>query len=267
MSAAVRTHWPEYLMEAASLGCFMLSACLFTALFEYPGWPFRYAIPDPFWRRAVEGIAMGLTAIALIYSPWGRRSGAHLNPSVTLTFWTLGKINNWDAFFYILAQFAGGLLGVLLADSLLGGVLQHATVNYIVTVPGKGGVAIAFWAEFLISGFLMATVLLASNSKVLSRLTGIFAGALIAVYITFEAPLSGMSMNPARTFGSAVLARIWDAWWVYWTAPLLGMLLAGRIYQMARGASAPHCAKLVHTSAKRCIFRCGFCAPGGSSAG
>jgi aquaporin Z len=80
MSAAVRSYWPEYLMEAAGLASLMLSACLFTALFEVPDSPLRKAIPDPFFRRALVGIAMGLTAIAIIYSPWGQRSAAHLNP-------------------------------------------------------------------------------------------------------------------------------------------------------------------------------------------
>ena len=59
------------------------------------------------------GAIMGLTAIGLIYSPWGQQSGAHLNPAVTLTFWRLGKVATWDALFYVLAQFAGGALGVL----------------------------------------------------------------------------------------------------------------------------------------------------------
>ena len=240
MCAAVRNHWPEYLMEAAGLGCFMLSACLFTALFEYPEWPVRQAIPDPFFRRVLVGIAMGSTAVAIIYSPWGRRSGAHLNPSVTLTFLSLKKIQSWDAFFYVVAQFAGGLLGVLVAEQLLGAALRHATVNYVVTVPGKDGAAIAFLAEFVISAFLMLTVLVSSNCEVLSPFTGLVAGALIALYVSFEAPFSGMSMNPARTFGSAVPAHLWNAWWVYLTAPPSGMLLAGRVYQScsARRSSA-----------------------------
>ena len=258
MGRALRSHWQEYLMEAAGLGSFMLLACLFTALFEHPASPVRRAIPEPFARRTLVGIAMGSTAIALIYSPWGQRSGAHFNPSVTLTFFTLGKVHGWDAIFYVIAQFAGGTSGVLIADRVLGGTLRDAAVNYAATVPGAGGAPAAFWAEFAISTLMMSTVLLVSNTKALSHLTGLFAGALVALYITFEAPLSGMSMNPARTFSSALPANVWSAWWVYFTAPLLGMLLAGRIYQIVRGARAAHCAKLYHAPAARCIFRCNF---------
>jgi len=240
----------------------MLSACLFTALIEYPGSPVRKTILDPFLRRALIGVAMGFTAIAIIYSPWGQRSGAHLNPSVTLTFLSLGKIHGWDAFFYVVAQFVGGLLGVVLADVLLGNVLRHSAVNYVVTVPGRDGAAIAFWSEFLISGFLMGTVLLVSNSKAFSRYTGLFAGALITIFVACEAPISGMSMNPARTFGSALPAHLWTSWWVYFTAPLAGMLLAGRVYRVACGAAATRCAKLNHSPGRRCIFHCNFCTSG-----
>ena len=138
------------------------------------------------------------------------------------------------------AQFAGSLLGVLTADRVLGGLLRHASINYIVTVPGSGGPAAAFWAEYLISGVLMGAVLFFSSNKSRSRHTGWVAGGLIAFYVTFEAPLSGMSMNPARTFGSAVPAHLWSAWWVYWTAPLLGMLTAGEIYRIrTRAGSLP----------------------------
>src|ERR1700746_437225 len=100
MSAAA-SHWPEYLMEAACLGLFMVSACSFTVLLQHPGSIVRQMIPSAFLRRALTGVAMGLTAIALIYSPWGKQSGAHLNPSITLTFFRLGKIEPWDAGFYI----------------------------------------------------------------------------------------------------------------------------------------------------------------------
>src|SRR5580704_16381166 len=94
-----RQHWPEYLMEAAELGIFMVSAGVFTVLLECPGSFAHQVIPDPNLRRALIGVAMGATATGLIYSPWGKRSGAHMNPAVTLTFLCLGKIPRVDAFF------------------------------------------------------------------------------------------------------------------------------------------------------------------------
>lgn len=254
---ALRDHWPEYLMEAAGLGLFMLSACVATVLVEHPASSVRAAIPHALLRRALIGASMGITAMALIYSPWGRRSGAHFNPSVTLTFLRLGKVGRWDALFYVLAQFAGGLAGVLLAAMLLGERLANAAVNYAVTRPGPLGAAAAFLAELGISLGLMIVVLVASNTTRLAPFTGVFAGALVAAYITVEAPLSGMSMNPARTLSSAVPADAWTALWVYFTAPLAGMLAAAELYHRA-GRRRVACAKLHHDDGYRCIFRCAY---------
>jgi aquaporin Z len=255
----MRDHLPEYLMEAALLAAFMVSACLFTALIEHPGSPVRGALPHDALRRALIGVAMGLTAIALIYSPWGQRSGAHLNPAVTLTFLRLGKIAPADACGYVLAQFAGGITGVAVAAHLLGEmVIRHETVAYVVTRPGPAGVAVAFAAEALISALMMAIVLVASNVPRLDRYTGLFAGVLVTAYIAFEAPLSGMSMNPARTLGSAANAMSWDALWIYFTAPPLGMLLAAELYVRRAGIAAVRCCKLHHDNDQRCIFRCGY---------
>jgi aquaporin Z len=240
-------------MEAACLGGFMVSACLFGALLGYPGSPLNHLVPDGIGRRALMGLAMGATAVALIFSPWGQQSGAHMNPSVTLTFLRLGKVRPWDALFYVLAQFAGGLAGVLVARAFLGQVLAHPAVNYVVTVPGAWGPGVAFASELVIAFLMMTTVLVVSNGP-LARWTGLFAGALVFAYITFEAPLSGMSLNPARTLGSALPAMTWTALWVYFTAPLLGMLGAAEAYVAARSAASVHCAKLHHQNARRCIF-------------
>src|SRR5215471_18138162 len=108
---ALRDHWPEYLIEAAGLGVFMAVAGLCVVALDQPGSLVPRLLPNPDMRRALIGVAMGLTAIGLIYSPWGRRSGAHLNPAVTLTFWRLGKVAPADAVFYVAAQFAGGVAG------------------------------------------------------------------------------------------------------------------------------------------------------------
>ena len=254
--SAAASHWPEYLMEAACLGLFMVSACSFTVLLQHPGSIVRQMVPSAFVRRALTGIAMGLTAIALIYSPWGKQSGAHFNPSVTLTFFRLGKIEPWDAAFYIVAQFIGGTLGVVLSTLIWGEAMAHQNVRYAATIPGGNGTGVAFMAELIISFLMMTMVLNVSNSVRVARFTGIVAGALVATYITIEAPLSGMSMSPARTFASAMPGRTWNALWVYFSAPPLGMMLAAQVYLRLRGKHAVFCAKLHHDNDKRCIFRC-----------
>ncbi|MBD2168827.1 aquaporin [Calothrix membranacea FACHB-236] len=254
----LRQHYPEYLIEAAGLGIFMISAAVVTALLEHPDSPIRQAITDSLLRRFIIGMAMGLTAICIIYSPWGKQSGAHINPVVTLTFFRLGKIKPWDAMFYILAQFIGGLLGLLLAIRILKDAIADPSVNYVVTIPGTHGIGYAFLAELIISFGVMLMILFVSNNLKLAPFTGIFAGLLIATYITVEAPLSGMSMNPARTLASAIPSHNWTGIWVYFTAPVLGMLLAAEVYVRLKGKKAVRCAKLHHHNNKRCIFRCAY---------
>ena len=258
MLEALRHHWPEYLIEATGLGMFMISACVFSVLVMHPVSPLAHWVVDPIGKRAVIGIVMGLTAVALIYSPWGKQSGAHFNPSVTIAFYRLGKIAPVDAFFYIVSQFTGAITGVFICAVFLSHWISDPLVNYAVTSPGPHGVRVAFVSEFVISFLLMAMVLVFSNNKRLAAFTGVFAGILVATYITVEAPLSGMSMNPARTFGSALPAHMWKAWWIYFTAPPLGMIAAARTYVHLAGAQNVICAKLQHGAAKVCIFRCGY---------
>lgn len=256
----MRGHWPEYLMEAAGLGLFMVSAAIVTAAFEYPHSLLHDLFTDSTIRRSVIGIAMGLTAIGLIYSPWGKRSGAHLNPAVTVTFFRLGKIQGGDAFWYVAAQFVGGTIGLWLAAVILGLAIEHPSVNYVVTTPGPTGVAIAFAAEVMISFGLMCVVLVVSNRPSLNRWTGVFAGTMVATYIAVEAPFSGMSTNPARTFASALPAHLWTDYWLYLTAPFCGMLLAAECYVRINGIHRVLCAKLHHHNNARCIFHCNYMA-------
>jgi len=254
--ASLRRHWPEYFMEAALLGAFMVAACAFGALYEFPQSPVRQAVSSELLRRMFMGASMGLTAIAIIYSPWGKQSGAHINPSVTLTFLRLGKIRFWDAVFYMTAQFTGAVAGVALVARILGPQVSDPAVRYVVTVPGPAGVWVALAAEFVIAFCLMSAVLYFSNHHTLARFTGVFCGLLVASYITLEAPFSGMSMNPARTVGSAVPAMIWDGIWIYLTAPPLGMLAAAEFYLWKHSRTGVQCCKLHHQNDKRCIF-CG----------
>ena len=255
---SLRRHWPEYLMEAGELALYMFFVCAFSTLLQHPISPIRHFIRDAVCRRALMGLLMGVTMVAIVMTPWGKQSGGHFNPAITLTYYRLGRVAFWDALFYVAAQFAGAASGVGIAAYMLRGAPENDAVRYAVTVPGIYGNAGAFAGEVTISFVLMTTVLLASNLETLARYTPYLVGALYATFTTFETPLSGMSMNPARTFGSAFRAGHWDAFWIYLVAPTLGMLGAGEAFLWARGGVAPYCAKLYHANNKRCIFHQGY---------
>ena len=255
---SLRLHWPEYLMEAGELALYMLLVCAFATLLQHSSSPVRQFIPSAVFRRALMGLSMGVTVVAIVMTPWGKQSGGHFNPAITFTFYRLGKVAFWDALFYMVAQFAGAASGVGVAAYVLRGAPENDAVRYAVTVPGIYGNAGAFAGEMTISFVLMTTVLFASNRETLARYTPYLVGALYATFITFETPLSGMSMNPARTFGSAFHAGYWHAFWIYFVAPALGMLGAGEVFLWACGGVTPYCAKLHHANNKRCIFHHGY---------
>jgi aquaporin Z len=251
-----RSHLLEYLMEAFGLALVMVSAGVFAILLCHPNSPVPGAVPDPLVRRALMGLAMGLTAVVNIYSPWGKRSGAHYNPATTLTFWRLGKVSGRDAAFYTLSQFAGAVAGVLLVALTLRSAYLDPPVLATVTRAGPAGEVVAFLAEAALAFVLISVVLAATNSPRLAPYTGLAVGLLVAVYITIEDPLSGMSMNPARSFAPAVVSGTWDGLWVYFAAPPFGMLLAAQLYVWRKGRAAVRCAKMHHDNPARCIF-CG----------
>jgi len=253
-AASLRLHWPEYAMEAGELGTYMFFACAFATLLQHPGSPVRHLLSHEAHRRIFMGLAMGVTAIGIVLSPWGKQSGGHFNPAITLAFYRLGKVDPWDVVFYIIGHFLGAVAGVTLAALLLLGAPADHAVRYAITAPGPYGPLTAFLAEAAISFVLLLTILFVSNRRDLARCTPYLAGTLIAMYMAFESPLSGMSTNPARTFGSALFAGYWYGLWIYFIAPPLGMLAAAEIFLRVRGGIGPYCAKLVHAADKRCIF-------------
>ncbi len=258
IGGALRAHWPEYLIEAWALGTFMIVAGVCTTLLEYPASPLRINVPDPSMRRVLAGIAMGLTAVGIIYSPWGKRSGAHMNPSVTLAFLSLGKVHPVDALFFIVSQFVGGSLGVLFVLALFGSAFSAPPVSFAATLPGPPGITAAFIAELLISGALIFVILLMQRALRAAPFAGIVAGCLVAAYIAFESPLSGMSMNPARSFASAAPGQMWQHLWIYMIAPVSGMVLGAQLFRLLFRRTM--CAKLIHSSDMPCIH-CGQCRP------
>jgi aquaporin Z len=258
MASLLRAHWPEYLMEAGELAVYMFFTCVVATLLRHPASAVPHFIVGNESRRLIMGLVMGATATAIVMSPWGQQSGAHFNPAITFTFCRLGKVKLRDALFYASGQFLGGVVGVAAAEFVLRGALSDSSVRYALTLPGMYGIIAAFVAELIISFILMSAILVTSNREKLARYTPYVSGALIAICLSFEAPLSGASMNPARSFGSAFQAIYWHALWIYFIAPTLGMLAAAEVFLRGRNGVGPICAKLNHANDKPCIFNCGY---------
>jgi aquaporin Z len=243
-------------MDGALLGLFMVSACFFVALFEHPSSPARQLLASDLGRRALVGVAMGLTAVALIYSPWGKRSGAFMNPAMTFCFMRLGKLTPRDTLGYVVAQVLGGTLGVATCAILFPEWVGHPAVNYVVTAPGEYGGAAAWLGELAIACLMMTVVMTVNRVPHLAPHTGLFAATLVALFITFEAPLSGMSLNPARSFASAVIAHSFRGFWIYLTAPVSGMLLGVELQRQLGARHSRLCGKLNHSETIACFVRC-----------
>jgi aquaporin Z len=147
-------------------------------------------------------------------------------------------------------------MGVLLVWAALGHAFSDPPVEFVVTLPGTAGTGAAFVAEAAMAGGLMLMVVAALASVRLMPLIGLFAGLLVAVYIALLAPLSGMSINPARSFASALADARWESIWLYFSAPVLGMLVAVEGFHLTEIGKRRFCAKLNHDEAYRCIH-CG----------
>ncbi len=258
LRAALQHHWRLYVDEGLELAVFMISACFFTVWLFNPTFPVLHLLPNSAFRRLLIGISMGATAILIIRSPMGKRSGAHFNPAITVTYFRLGKIDKWDAGFYVVSQFIGGICGVGLSALCLRGSLAAPTVDYAITVPGRGGPASAFGAEYFMAALLMLVVLWISNRPPLAQYTSYIVGVLIVFYVFVFAPVSGFSINPARTTASALFANVWTAAWLYFVAPLLGMMTSAEIYLRVYGTESVLCAKLHPDPAYPCPFLCHF---------
>lgn len=250
---ALRRHWPEYAIEASFLAVFVLVAGVASALLLSPSG--AGALPNLAVRRLLAGLAMGLALMAMIYSPWGRRSGTHLNPAITLAYLRLGKIGRWDALFYTLAQVAGGVVAVTL---LRGGapLLSAAPPSLLSTSIGPSNEWVAFLTEFVLSGTAMLLILFTSNHASWFRWTGALYSLLVVAIVAGAAPLSGFGMNIARLLAVNASGNLASAHWLNLLPPLLGMQLAVEAYRLFTGRSQVLCAKLAHNTHGKCIFRC-----------
>jgi aquaporin Z len=255
---AVRTHWREYLMEAAEVGLLMICICFAGALVYSEGSPLRHLSLPLTAKSFLMGGMVAASTYLIIRSRFGRRSGAHLNPAITLAYLWLDRIHRWDAVSYVIAQFAGGLVGVSLAYGMLGKHLAAPPVRYVVTLPGDYGSAIAFLAEFLLSAAVMSVILFATNHRRLTRFSPLLVALITVFYYVLCSSISGFSVNPARSFSSAFFAWVWKGIWIYFEAPSLGMLAGAAIYLRSMGPRSVYCAKLFHDLSSICPFPCHF---------
>ena len=251
LADTLRRHWPEYAIEAGFLAAFVLCAGVVSAWLLGP----EGSASELVVRRLVAGVATGLALIAMIYSPWGRRSGTHLNPAITLAYLRLGKIGRWDALFYLLAQLAGALVAVSL---LRRGALLPATVPpaMLSLSIGPSNEWAAFVTEFVLSATAMLLILFTSNHASWFRWTGLIYGLLAMLIVACVAPLAGFGMNLARLLAVDVSGGAAAVQWLNLLPPLLGMQLGVEAYRLLTGRTQVLCAKLAHNTHGRCIFRC-----------
>jgi aquaporin Z len=208
-------------------------------------------------RRFVTGLLFAGGATAVVYSPLGQKSGGHINPAVTLAFWRLGKFPARHVVPYVLAQIAGAIAGVAAAVAALGDLVGR--VQYAATAPGQGWTWMgALTAEVICTFALVFLIFVCVNKPAVAARTGLLAGALVVLLVTIEAPISGTSVNPARSAAPALFVPLVRDQWIYVAGPFAGALLAVDVYRRKRGGSTV-CAKLYHTAAYPCPFEtCGY---------
>ncbi|HUZ46155.1 MAG TPA: aquaporin [Terriglobia bacterium] len=220
----MKTLWTLFLSEF--IGTALLVAVgLSAVILDFgKGSPVVALLPDPGLRRLITGFLFGTTGAAIVVSPVGKTSGAHINPVVTLAFWLKGKMTRPHALGYVVAQLAGGIVGALL---LLAWGHMGASIDFGATFPGSGYTLLqATLGEVITTFGLIAGLFLFLGHSRLRAYTPLLFPFLYAVMVFLEAPVSGTSTNPARSVGPSVVAGDWHGWWIYWIGPLLGTLLA-----------------------------------------
>ena len=230
-SAAIKMNYKLYLMEALGLAIFMVSACFFAGELWHPGATLNQLFKASSEKNLVMGVAMGLTALFIFYSPFTSPSGSHINPAVTLAQLYLGNITPLNTLFYIIFQFVGGLVGVLIMSNLMGEVLTASPVRYVPTVPGEGISTFEAAGCELLIGFVMMTMVLNVSKSPLRKFTRVFAACLVTVYVYFAGPISGFGMNPARSFASAFPSNNYTSFWIYLFCPVISMFTAAWLYK------------------------------------
>ena len=251
------SHLPEYVAEFLGTAC-MVFFGLSAVVFDFgEGLPMARWIPDHSLRLLLTGLCFAGTGSLVAISPLGRLSGAHINPSVSLAFWLEGKMDFLDLVGYVVAQMLGGIAGAV----MLAGVWKKyaASVNNGMTLPGAGW---ALWQVFAfeaaMTGLLVLLILVFVSNHRLMRWTPLMCWIVVATMVWLEAPISGTSLNPARSYGPALISWKWADQWIYAVAPPLGGVLGLMAFRLVRTEGREILTgKLFHAPNYRTIFKCG----------
>lgn len=188
------------------------------------GTPMAELIPNIKMRQIITGFLFGSVGAGVALSPLGKISGAHINPAVTMVFWLYGKIKARLMVTYVFAQLAGGIVGCI--PLLLWGYMGKS-IDFAATVPGADYTVFqAYLGEVITTFFLVILLIVFIGFREIRRFTPFMIPILYAIMVPLEADVSGVSTNPARSLGPAVIAWQWDVWWIYWIGPLTGALIA-----------------------------------------
>jgi aquaporin Z len=216
--------WTLFLAEFAGTALLVGVGVSIVILDFGKGSPVAAVLPDPGLRRIITGFLFGATGASIAVSPLGKTSGAHINPVVTLAFWTRGKMSSPHALGYVVAQVAGGIVGAL---PLLAWGHMGASIDFGGTFPGNGFTLIqATLGEAVTTFGLIAGLFLFLGHLRLRAYTPLLFPFLYAAMVYLEAPVSGTSTNPARSIGPSLVASNWHGWWIYWVGPVLGTFVA-----------------------------------------
>jgi len=219
-----RFPWRLFLAEFIGTALLVLIGLSLVILMFGAGSPVAGILPSEGLRRLITGFLFGTTGATIALSPVGKESGAHINPVVTLGFWLMRKLDPGIAMSYVLAQLAGAIIGAL---PLLAWGSMGRSVAFGATLPGAGYSIQAAMLGEIVTTFtmiLLLTVFLAFRR--IRLFTPALFPFLYAIMVYAEAPISGTSTNPARSFGPAIVSGQWHGWWVYWVGPLIGALAA-----------------------------------------
>lgn len=243
-----RPLWQSLLLcELVGTGLLVLVGLSLVIVMFGAGSPLASLIPDEGSRRLITGFLFGSTGAAIALSPVGRVSGAHINPVVSLGFWLMGKLDLRLALGYVAAQLLGAVLG---AVPLLAWGPMGRSVAFGATAPGGGySTEVALLGEVVTTFVMVALLCVFLGLRQLRRFTPALFPPLYAVMVFLESPISGTSTNPARSLGPAVVSGTWQAWWIYWLGPLLGMVAA--IAVCSALADRIEVAKLYHFDSDR----------------